>query len=42
MSKLLVLYYSSHGHIEQMAEAIAAWKDKREGEFAPLAPIPRI
>mgnify|MGYP000219827573 CR=1 FL=1 len=26
----------------EMAEAIAAWKDKREGEFAPLAPIPRI
>ncbi|MBP5990206.1 MAG: enoyl-CoA hydratase/isomerase family protein [Piscinibacter sp.] len=26
----------------EMAEAIAAWKDKREGEFAPLAPIPRV
>ena len=26
----------------EMAEAIAAWKDKREGEFAPLAPDPRI
>ena len=24
MSKVLVLYYSSYGHIEQMAEAIAA------------------
>ena len=23
----------------EMAEAIAAWKDKRDGEFAPLAPI---
>ena len=26
----------------EMAEAIAAWTDKREGEFAPLAPIPRV
>lgn len=26
----------------EMAEAIAAWKDKREGEFAPLAPIARF
>ena len=24
MSKVLVLYYSSYGHIEQMAEAVAA------------------
>ncbi len=26
----------------EMAEAISAWKDKRDGEFAPLAPIPRV
>lgn len=26
----------------EMAEAIAAWKAKREGEFAPLAPIAKI
>lgn len=26
----------------EMAEAIAAWKDKRDGEFAPLTPIARF
>ncbi|MFT3953903.1 MAG: enoyl-CoA hydratase-related protein [Piscinibacter sp.] len=26
----------------EMAEAISAWKDKRDGEFAPLTPIVRI
>jgi enoyl-CoA hydratase len=26
----------------EMAEAIAAWQNKREGEFAPLAPIARF
>jgi len=26
----------------EMAEAIAAWKAKREGEFAPLTPIAKI
>jgi enoyl-CoA hydratase len=25
----------------EMAEAIAAWKGKRAGEFAPLAPVAR-
>ena len=26
----------------EMGEAIAAWKGKREGEFAPLAPIAKV
>jgi enoyl-CoA hydratase len=26
----------------EMAEAIAAWKTKREGQFDPLAPVPRV
>ena len=26
----------------EMAEAIAAWKAKRDGEFAPLTPIAKI
>ena len=26
----------------EIAEAIAAWKDKRDGEFAPLTPISRV
>jgi hypothetical protein len=31
MSKILVLYYSSYGHIEQMAKAIATARAEIEG-----------
>ncbi|MFT3663636.1 enoyl-CoA hydratase-related protein [Piscinibacter sp.] len=37
----LTLLQSAIFDTAEMAEAIAAWKDKREGDFAPLAPIAR-
>jgi enoyl-CoA hydratase len=38
----LTLLQSAIFDTTEMAEAIAAWKDKRDGEFAPLTPIARF
>ncbi len=38
----LTLLQSAIFDTAEMAEAIAAWKDKREGAFAPLAPVARL
>ena len=38
----LTLLQSAIFDTGEMAEAIAAWKDKRDGDFAPLTPIARF
>jgi enoyl-CoA hydratase len=38
----MTLLQSAIFDTDEMAEAIAAWKDKREGEFDALAPIARV
>lgn len=38
----LTLLQSAIFDTTEMAEAIAAWKDKRDGDFAPLTPIARF
>lgn len=38
----LTLLQSAIFDTSEMAEAIAAWKDKRDGEFEPLSPIARF
>lgn len=36
----MTLLQSAIIDLDEMTRAIAAWKDKREGEFAPLEPLP--
>jgi len=42
MTKLLVLYYSSYGHIEKMAEAIAAGAKGVEGVEVTVKRVPEL
>lgn len=42
MTKLLVLYYSSYGHIERMAEAIAEGAKAVEGVEVTLKRVPEL
>jgi hypothetical protein len=35
----MTLLQSAIFDIDEMTTAIAAWKDKREASFAPLAPV---
>ncbi|MEQ9462241.1 MAG: NAD(P)H:quinone oxidoreductase [Haliea sp.] len=42
MSKVLVLYYSSYGHIETMAEAIAAGAASVDGVEVTLKRVPEL
>ena len=42
MTKILVLYYSMYGHIEIMAEAVAAGAREAEGVEATIKRVPEI
>ncbi len=42
MTKILVLYYSMYGHIEIMAEAVAAGAREAEGVGATIKRVPEI
>jgi hypothetical protein len=41
MSKVLILYYSTYGHIEKMAEAVAGWLLRAKRYPSPGAPAYR-
>ena len=36
----MTLLQSANFDLDEMSRAIVAWKEKRPGEFAPLAPLP--
>lgn len=42
MTKILVLYYSMYGHVEIMAEAVAAGARSIEGVEVSLKRVPEI
>ncbi len=42
MAKILVLYYSSYGHIETMAEAVAAGARRAEGVEVTIKRVPEL
>jgi NAD(P)H dehydrogenase (quinone) len=42
MSKVLVLYYSSYGHVERMAEAVAEGARKVEGTEVTVKRVPEL
>lgn len=42
MTKILVLYYSTYGHIEQMAEAMAAGAREIEGTDVAIKRVPEL
>jgi len=42
MSKVLVLYYSAYGHIEKMAEAVAAGANAVEGTEVKIKRVPEL
>ena len=42
MTKILVLYYSSYGHIETMAEAVAAGARRTEGVEVTIKRVPEL
>src|SRR5215472_18582395 len=42
MSKVLVLYYSAYGHIEKMAEAVAAGANVVQGTEVTIKRVPEL
>jgi NAD(P)H dehydrogenase (quinone) len=42
MTRVLVLYYSSYGHIERMAEAVAEGARKVEGALVTIKRVPEL
>ncbi len=42
MTKVLVLYYSSYGHIEEMADAVAAGADEVNGVEVTVKRVPEL
>ena len=42
MTKVLVLYYSSYGHIEEMANAVAAGADEVDGVEVTVKRVPEL
>lgn len=42
MTKILVLYYSTYGHIEQMADAMAAGAREVEGTDVVIKRVPEL
>ena len=42
MTKVLVLYYSSYGHIEEMAQAVAQGAGEVDGVDVTIKRVPEI
>ncbi|MEM8916241.1 MAG: flavodoxin domain-containing protein, partial [Pseudomonadota bacterium] len=42
MTKVLVLYYSSYGHVEQMAEAVAEGAREVAGATVDIKRVPEL